>query len=264
MPTPQATYWILTIRHADFIPYLPIQCNYIRGQLELGEGGFLHWQLIACFKNKVRLRAVVQCFGKHHAEPTKSRAAMDYVWKEDTAVAGTRFELGTLPINKSSRTDWERVRTLAREGQLEEIPADIYVRCYNQLKRISSDHSKPFAVERKVVCLWGTTGSGKSRRAWEEAGLDAYPKDPRTKFWEGYRGGENVVIDEFRGGIDISHLLRWLDRYPVIVEVKGGSEVLRANKVWITSNLHPEQWYPDLDQVTKQALLRRMDIFEMN
>lgn len=34
---------------------------------------------------------------------------------------------------------------------------------------------------REVHCFWGTTGSGKSFRAWAEAGLDAYPKDPRTK-----------------------------------------------------------------------------------
>ena len=56
------------------------------------------------------------------------------------------------------------------------------------------------------------------------------PKDPRTKFWDGYRNQENVVIDEFRGAIDIAHILRWFDRYPVIVEVKGSSVVLSAKK----------------------------------
>lgn len=118
------------------------------------------------------------------------------------------------------------------------------------------------AIERSVSVFWGATGSGKSRRAWEQAGLDAFPKDPRTKFWDGYRGQQHVVIDEFRGGIDIAHMLRWLDRYPVIIEVKGSSTVLKATKVWITSNLHPQDWYPDLDQATKQALLRRLDIHQ--
>lgn len=69
-----------------------------------------------------------------------------------------------------------------------------------------------------------------------------------------------MVIDEFRGGIDIAHLLRWLDRYPVIVEVKGSSVVLKAKKIWITSNLNPEQWYEGLDQATTQALLRRLNV----
>lgn len=70
------------------------------------------------------------------------------------------------------------------------------------------------------------------------------------------------MVDEFRGGIDISHLLRWLDRYPVIIEVKGASTVLNAKKIWFTSNIHPRQWYPELDAETVNALLRRMTIVE--
>jgi hypothetical protein len=107
---------------------------------------------------------------------------------------------------------------------------------------------------------WGHTGTGKSRRAWDEAGIGAYPKDPRSKFWDGYRNHEHVVIDEFRGGIDISHILRWFDRYPVVVEVKGSSVVLSATHIWITSNIDPRQWYPELDEETLAALLRRLDI----
>jgi len=73
-------------------------------------------------------------------------------------------------------------------------------------------------------------------------------------------GQENVVLDEFRGGIDISHLLRWFDRYPVIVEVKGSSVVLKATKIWITSNISPDDWYPELDAETKAALRRRLTV----
>lgn len=88
-------------------------------------------------------------------------------------------------------------------------------------------------------------------------GLSAYSKDPRSKWWDGYRSQSNIVIDEFRGTIDVSHILRWLDRYPISVEVKGGTRPLAATKVWITSNLDPRMWYPDLDQESKDALLRR-------
>lgn len=71
-----------------------------------------------------------------------------------------------------------------------------------------------------------------------------------------------INLDEFRGGIDISHVLRWLDRYPVLVEIKGSSTPLVAKKIWITSNLHPAYWYPDLDNETRNALLRRLEITE--
>jgi len=137
-------------------------------------------------------------------------------------------------------------------------------RCYNQLRRIESDHLEPVAIQRRVHVYWGATGTGKSRRAWDEAGLSAYPKDPRSKFWCGYRGHEHVVLDEFRGGIDIGHMLRWLDRYPVLVEIKGGAVVLKAGVIWITSNIHPNEWYPDLDEETKAALLRRLNIVHFN
>lgn len=115
-------------------------------------------------------------------------------------------------------------------------------------------------MERRCKVFWGPTGTGKSRLAWHEAGLEAYPKDPRTKWWDGYDGEQCVVIDEFRGDIDIAHLLRWLDRYKVIVEKKGGRAVLKATDFWITSNLHPNDWYKGVDQLTKDALARRIQI----
>jgi len=55
-------------------------------------------------------------------------------------------------------------------------------------------------------------------------------------------------------------MLRWLDRYPVLVEIKGSSEVLKAKNIWITSNMPPEDWYPTIDEPTRAALLRRLEI----
>lgn len=130
------------------------------------------------------------------------------------------------------------------------------------LKEIAKDHMRPMAMERRVFVFWGRTGTGKSRRAWEEAGMDAYSKDPRTKFWDGYRGERKVVIDEFRGSIDIAHILRWFDRYPVCVETKGSGYPLCAETIWITSNLPPWMWYPELDAGTRDALERRLIVEE--
>lgn len=258
----QAIYWLLTIPHADFLPWLPPSCNYIRGQLERGaDSGYLHWQILVAFKRSVRLGAVKSDFGATcHAEKSRSRAATDYVWKDQTRVDGTQFELGKTPFKRNCSTDWEAVLDSAKRGRLDDIPADVLVRCYSNLRRIASDYSEPLAIERQVNVYWGRTGAGKSRRAWDEAGLQAYPKDPRSKFWDGYRGHANVVVDEFRGGIDISHILRWLDRYPCLVEIKGSSVVLKAERIWITSNIHPNDWYPELDDETKQALLRRLNV----
>lgn len=130
MPPAQARYWLLTIPHHEYTPFLPDGVACIRGQLESGnETGYLHWQLLVTFSTKVRLATVKRTFGDAcHAEPSRSEAADEYVWKEDTRVDGTPFELGTKPFKRNSPTDWERVRTEARQGRLDSIPADVYVR----------------------------------------------------------------------------------------------------------------------------------------
>lgn len=258
----QGIYWLLTIPHAHFTPFLPESVQYIKGQLEQGgTTDYLHWQLLVAFKSKCRLRHVKDTFGDEaHAELSRSSAANDYVWKDETSVHNTRFEIGTLKLKRNSQTDWDSVKSDAQRGRLDSIPSDIFVRYYSSLRRIGADYMQPIAIERTVFCYWGATGTGKSRRAWEEAGIDAYPKDPRSKFWDGYRSQPNVVFDEFRGGIDIAHLLRWFDRYPVIVEIKGSSVPLSATRIWITSNLPPHEWYPELDAETLAALMRRLTI----
>lgn len=103
MPIDQGKWWLLTLPAHTFLPYLPGRCAYIRGQLERGAAenleiqgreapaGFLHWQVIICFKEKVRRGGVRNCFGPYHCELSRSAAAREYVWKEDTAVPGTRL-----------------------------------------------------------------------------------------------------------------------------------------------------------------------------
>lgn len=144
------------------------------------------------------------------------------------------------------------------------IPANIRVVSYRTIRGIAADYDTPKAIVRTVRVFWGPTGTGKSRLAWQEAGMDAYPKNPRSIFWCGYQGQNHVIIDEFRGGIDIAHLLCWFDRYPVRIETKGSSRPLFAQYIWITSNLDPSSWYPEIDFVTRDALMRRLEIFYMD
>lgn len=265
--SPQGRYWMLSIScrenpwHPSDVAELPDPVCYIKGQQELGsERGYLHWQVLVVFSRKVRGRRIQSIFGPCHSELTRSEAANEYVWKEDTRVEGSQFERGTLPFNRGRVVDWDRIRTLAIERNWSEIPSDVFVRNYSALRRIAADFGTAPAMERTVFCFIGKTGAGKSKRAWEEAGLDAYPKGPSTKFWDGYTGQKHVVIDEFFGEVGISHVLRWFDRYPCLVEIKGSCVPLRAEKIWITSNIHPREWYPQGNQFHVEALMRRIQV----
>lgn len=258
----QGIFWLLTVPHPDFLPFLPNGVTWVKGQLERGDNtSYLHWQIVVAFAGKLSIRGVKSIFGDSaHCELSRSSAANDYVWKEATSVPNTKFELGVKPICRNSKTDWESVWDAAKSGVFTTVPAHVRVVNYRTLRTIASDHAVCIGMERSIYVFWGRTGTGKSRRAWDEAGLEAYVKDPRSKFWDGYSAQEHVVMDEFRGGIDISHVLRWFDRYPCRVEIKGSSRPLLCSKIWITSNLDPRLWYPDCDQETVDALMRRLTI----
>lgn len=261
----QGKYWLLTIKADLWTPCLPDGVCYIKGQREIGStSSYEHWQTLVITTRKQSLAGIKSLFGINelHAELTYSQASEDYVWKEDTRVEGTQFEFGSKPFRRNSKQAWQEIWDLATRGELSLVEPQVRICHYGSLRRISYDHVRPTAMERTCMVFWGKTGTGKSRRAWEEATMDAYPKDPRTKFWDGYQGQQHVVIDEFRGDIDISHMLRWLDRYPVIVETKGSATVLKASKIWITSNLSPREWYRTIDQETEDALIRRLEIIE--
>lgn len=206
-PRRQGIFWLLTCPHPNAAceslakGELPAELQYATGQQEKGDTtGFVHWQLCVAFKSKVSLAAVTSLFGRGiHAELSRSAAAVAYCNKPESRLSEP-FELGSKPFRRNSRTDWDAVWTAAQSGDLDSIPANVRVVSYRTLRAIGSDYSDCRGMSRTVFVFWGVTGSGKSHRAWSEAGIDAYSKCPRSKFWDGYQDQSNVVVDEFRGG----------------------------------------------------------------
>jgi len=267
MPAKQGSHFILTIPSDAWCPptelgQLHPLLRYVKGQKELGEGGFIHWQVVCQSRKKCTITALKQCFcNEAHVEFTRSAAADQYVWKEDTRVADSQFEVGSKSLKRNSSADWDSVWDFAKAGDLLSIPADIRIRSYHTLKRIRKDYdTAPFRPNIQVYVFTGVSGSGKSHRMFQEAGPDYYIKSSTTKWWDGYRGESNVIIDEFRGQIAVEHLLKWCDKYPTFVEEKGGQQALKAERIWISSNKPIEEWYPDIDCLTLAALKRRVQI----
>lgn len=232
---------------------------------EMSATGTPHLQGYIIFESNKRLSGVKKIHPTAHWEVAKGTTDQNikYCSKE-----GSYEEIGKKPltseqIGQTEKERWKLILQHAKAGTLEEHDPQVYYRTYATAEKLAARHAEPEDVEKNVNVYWGGTGTGKSYDAWKNArqdGCKPYGKDPRSKFWYGYDGQKNVVMDEFRGGIDISHLLRWLDHYPLNVEIKGSSMPLKAQNIWITSNIHPKDWYPDLDEETKQALLRRMHI----
>lgn len=53
--------------------------------------------------------------------------------KEETRVDGP-WEFGEKPVRRNNKMDWEEVRTNAKTGNLDAIPAEIYVKHYHTLR----------------------------------------------------------------------------------------------------------------------------------
>lgn len=207
----QGVYWMLTIPMDDFDPPFGTddfttqerwsKVRWIKGQLEEGESGYKHYQVVVAFKRSARLAQVKKIFGTTcHAELTRSDAADEYVWKEDTSL-GDRFEYGKKAFNRTNPVDWEEVLEHAKVGSFELIPADIQVRHWSSLTKIRAHYDRPTYRDTTTSVYHGPTGTGKTFQAFKEAmDLDeeAYVKNPRTKFWDGYRGQKVVILDEFR------------------------------------------------------------------
>lgn len=182
--------------------------------------------------------------------------AIDYCQKE-----GTFIESGEKKaVAQGKRNDLTEVRELIKEGKgmkdVVEVAnsyqaikmAEIYLK-YNEKKR-----------DYPPVVKWffGPTGTGKTRKAVEEAGSDYYMSSRNLKWWEGYDAHEDVIIDDFRKDFCTFHeLLRILDRYPYRLEVKGGSRQLLAKRIWITSCFHPRDVYDTREDI--EQLIRRIN-----
>lgn len=142
------------------------------------------------------------------------------------------------------------------------------------LQDISNEHFVPFLKYQRGICAhkflneshrswvtevhvyWGATGTGKTRKVYDE-NTDVWVHAEGSWF-DGYEGNENVLFDDFHGGVfKLPYLLKLLDRYPMRVPIKGGFVQWKPKKVFITSNIDPAMWFMSANKEHVLALNRR-------
>nr|QTE03362.1 MAG: replication-associated protein [Fringilla montifringilla CRESS-DNA-virus sp.] len=112
----------------------------------------------------------------------------------------------------------------------------------------------------EVIYIWGKSESGKTRYAYDNNPDVVIHQQMASslKWWQGYDAHEIVIIDEVDCNTDYSMLKALCDRYPYVVETKGGSRQFLAKKLYITSLTDPKilfQYHPE----EGKEMLRRID-----
>lgn len=250
--------WCFTCNNyteSDELLFRGVESRYICIGKEVSASGTPHLQGYIYFDNKRSFRQMKKLHSTAHFEPQKgtNQQAMKYC-KED----GDYYERGDLP-KQGKRSDLDEVKEIVKtSGKMSEVVE--VAKSYQSIKmaeQILKYHECKREWKPLVKWYYGSTGTGKSRSAHTEY-PDAFVAMDTARWWDGYDAHSDIIIDDMRRDFcSFNMLLKYLDRYPMKVETKGGSRQFLAKNIVITCPYHPSELFKGNEDINQ--LLRRID-----
>lgn len=260
--------WCYTLNNytdEDVEQFKAFECKRHRCCKEVGESGTPHLQGFITFGKSMRLGALKKLNDRTHWEPCKVKeASLNYCTKGEIIIDSNSSEQG-------KRSDLEEaIETLKKTGLkgVREEHATVYVKHHKGLKALIYDFEGediPKWQPIEVSVFWGDSQVGKTRKCYE-IDPDLYcvpvPMGNGCLWWDGYRGQETILFDDFYGWVPYHEMLHLLHGYRKQLQIKGGHTYKAWKRVLITSNKHPRDWYWKIEDTT--ALMKRIsDITHM-
>lgn len=213
-----------------------------------------HLQGYIEFPEAIRWSTLINKFKGIHLEKRLGTAfqAAEYCKKE-----GKYEEYGEIS-KQGSRTDLKELAIIATQEGAKAVAIkmpDMYIKYHRGIKALICELYNDRNTMPKVTWLWGKTGCGKTRQAIE-AHKSFYIKDD-TKWWDKYEQQEAIILDDFSGNWEFRNLLRLLDRYPYLGEIKGGTIPINSPYIYITCEFPPEHYWTDSSLA---QILRRVTV----
>lgn len=241
--------------------------QYLTVGREVGQSHTPHLQGYVYFADAKTLTALKKIQSRAHWEKaygTPDQAAL-YCQKEHDF-----YEIGERPKTQEEKGQgekraWADAFTAVQEGRLEDVRPDILCTRLSSIEyaveRVRQSKLKIATLDDEFICEWhyGPAGTGKS--AFVRAKYpDAFIKDPTKGWWDGYKGEEVVIIEDwdpfqYKQGGDLK---RWLDRYPFQAEVKRGYQKIRPRLIIVTSQYTIAECFNDqqaIDAISRRSRL---------
>lgn len=221
-------------------------------QRERGQAGTDHHQGYVEFGNNKTLSFVRRLLPLAHWETRKGsqKQAIDYCSKEDTRVAGPYYTGIPRELSQGQRSDISDAIDLLREGGMAAVRADspeVFVKYSRGLRELDLADVKQTNDRRDVTLIFGPPGCGKTRRFFDEEGPEGTMLLCSSGFWfDGYEGQPAVLLDDFdgcRSKWTLAQTLMVLDRYVVRVPIKGSFTRWCPERISVTTNIHPREWF---------------------
>lgn len=265
---PTGRYWCFTINNPLESDRLEVtrlypKCNYVVIGNEIGKEGTPHLQGYVQYDPGVRFNWLREQLPRAHIErargsPTQNRT---YCIKDEKFT-----ELGQIKLRNRSgrRTDLGEIKKLLDINDMSTVRNEYFGQwiryhksfvLYQQLNGLT--HQRSFEKRRfktQVHVIYGAPDTGKTRKFWEtHENMDVITY--HNGFIIGYTGAPVVLFDDFDSTrIPRGLFLQLTDRYPLTINVKGGSMEWNPRVINITSNIHPSDWYGSNDI----SVLRRL------
>lgn len=265
--------WAFTLfLEDDRIPDLwnPDAMKYLIFQLERAETtGRLHLQGSVALKGPSRKAGVKKLLRSDtvHVEPARNwQKSVAYSKKEETRVQGP-WEFGEDSVQGQRSDLAQAAQDVVHGKRIRQIALDqpaTFAKYFKGLHALKMAVEPPKAQIRKCALLWGSSGTGKTRTAYDLFPPEEIYKvfDVTAPWFDGYEGQRIAILDDCGAGMmNIQKLKNYTDRYPTIVPIKGGSASWNAEIVILTSNHPLEHWYEKATYHDVDALRRRMRVF---
>lgn len=234
--------------------------------------GRQHLQGFLQVKNKQTIKSIQELLNRKdtHIEICAGSAGqnVEYCTKL-LSKDGEAFQKGTPPKGKGQRSDLADALLEVKKGKSIWVVSDSHpqpiAKYWQFFKQASIRYSPKRNWRPKVTVYWGSSWAGKSTRVRnEESMADIHTVTSQNPKWfDGYDRHEVLLLDDFHGGwYPITVLLNLLGQFEFLAETKGGHVQLLARRIYITSNYHPREWYPNAKAPSLRALKNRIAVIE--